>query len=266
MDEKIRVTSFLQYKKEARKIAVVTAYDMVSARLADEAGVDCVLVGDSLGNAVLGHSSTIPVRMEDMIHAAAAVRRGVQRAFLVVDMPFMTYKITPEDALRNAARLIQESGAESVKLEGGASIAPTIKRIVDAGIPVMGHLGLLPQSVHALGGYRVQGKQADDAARMEQDALALQEAGCYAMVLECIPGHVAEKISKALEVPTIGIGAGAACDGQVLVFCDLLGLTFKKPARFVKQYAQLGEAAREGIGAYVREVRDGAYPAKEHSY
>lgn len=267
MDGKIRVTSFLEYKRQGRKIVTVTAYDYVSGRLADEAGVDCILVGDSLGNTALGLENTIPVRLEDMIHHAAAVRRGARRAFVAVDMPFMTYKVSAEEALRNAARLVQEAGAECVKVEGGAEIAPTVRRLTEAGIPVMGHVGLLPQSLHALGGYRVQGVSADDARRLENDARALQEAGCFSIVLECMPAAVAERLTQSLTIPTIGIGAGAGCDGQVLVFCDLLGLGFsEKTPRFVKQYARLGEAVREGIGAYAREVREGIFPGPEHGY
>lgn len=266
MDEKIRVVSLQNMKNEARKIVMVTAYDYPTGRLADEAGVDVVLVGDSLGQTVLGHETTIPVTLDVMAHHAAAVRRGVRRAFLAVDMPFLTYKVNAEDALRNAGHLVQEGGAEAVKVEGGREVAPIVRRIVEAGIPVMGHLGLLPQSVHALGGYRVQGREEGALPRLLEDARELEEAGCFSIVLECLPWEAAEKVTASVRVPTIGIGAGAGCDGQVLVLSDLLGLSFMKPARFVKQYARLGRQIKKAIGSFAREVREGSYPGREHRY
>ena len=245
---------------------MVTAYDYPTGRLADEAGVDVVLVGDSLGNTVLGYDGTIPVRLGDMVRHTAAVRRGVRRALLVADMPFMTYKVTAEDALRNAARLVQEGGADAVKVEGGREVAEAVRRITGAGIPVMGHLGLLPQSVHALSGYQVQGRQADAATRLAEDARILEEAGCFCVVLECLPPELARNLTASLRVPTIGIGAGADCGGQVLVLCDLLGLSFQKPPRFVKQYAHIGKQITKAIRSYARDVREGAYPGPEHTY
>lgn len=266
MREKVRVGQVARLKSEARKIVMVTAYDYPTGRLADEAGVDIVLVGDSLGNTVLGFDDTIPVRLDHMIHHCAAVRRGCKRPLLVGDMPFMTYKIHAQEALRNAARLVQEGGCEAVKLEGGRSQADTVRTIVDAGIPVMGHIGLVPQSIHALSGYRAQGRQEQEAAALMDDARALEEAGCFAIVLEAIAWPAAEKITQSLKTPTIGIGSGAACDGQVLVLNDLLGLNFDSPPRFVKEYADVKTTMRQAIEQFASEVRDGAYPDKEHAY
>lgn len=266
MAAKIRIATLKKRKEAGEKIVMITAYDYPTGRLADEAGVEVVLVGDSLGNAVLGFEDTIPVTLDHMVHHTAAVRRGVRRALVVADMPFMTYKITPEEALRNAARLVREGGAEAVKLEGGREVAPTVCRIVESGIPVMGHLGLTPQSIHALSGYRVRGKTDEGAQRLVEDALALQEAGCFAVVLECLPTDLAREITEKLAIPLIGIGAGEGCDGQVLVLCDLLGLSFGKVPRFVKPYAQVGEIVKEAIENYAREVRRGDYPDPEHSY
>lgn len=266
MGTKIRIATLKKRKEANEKIVMITAYDYPTGRLADEAGVEVVLVGDSLGNAVLGFENTIPVTLEHMVHHTAAVQRGVRRALLVADMPFMTYKITPDEALHNAARLIQEGGAEAVKLEGGREVAPTIRRIVESGIPVMGHLGLTPQSIHALSGYHVRGKSDEGARCLIDDALALQEAGCFAVVLECLPTDLALEITQNLEIPLIGIGAGAGCDGQVLVLCDLLGLSFGKVPKFVKPYAQIGQNIREAIESYAGEVRRGEYPDAEHAY
>lgn len=263
---KVRIATLQKLKDDGRGIVMVTAYDYPTGRLADEAGVDVVLVGDSLGNTVLGYDGTIPVRLEDMVHHTAAVHRGVRRALLVADMPFMTYKVTAEDALRNAARLVQEGGAEGVKVEGGREVAEAVRRITGAGIPVMGHLGVLPQSVHALSGYQVQGRETDAARRLAEDALVLQEAGCFCVVLECLPCELAAKVAASLRVPTIGIGSGAGCGGQVLVVCDLLGLSFEKPARFVKEYAHIGKQITKAIRSFARDVREGAYPGSEHTY
>jgi 3-methyl-2-oxobutanoate hydroxymethyltransferase len=253
-------------KKHGEKIAMVTAYDFPFARLADQAGADVLLVGDSLGMVVLGFDSTLPVTLAHMLHHTQAVTRARPQAMVVADMPFMTYQVSAEDALRNAGRLVQEAGAEAVKLEGGAAIAPMAEAIARAGIPVMGHLGLTPQSVHQLGGYRVQGRTADTAARLHADARALQDAGCFAIVLEAVPMAVAGEITAGLEVPTIGIGAGKLCDGQVLVLHDLLGLFAEFVPRFVKQYADLGTAARTALQAFVADVRSGRFPGEEHTY
>jgi len=264
--EKIRVALLRDRKARGEKIVMVTAYDYPTGRLVDEAGADVILVGDSLGNAVLGFDTTIPVTLDDMIHHTAAVRRGAKRALLVGDMPFMTYKVTPEEGLRNAARLVQEGNAEAVKLEGGREVSATSRRIVEAGIPVMGHIGLTPQSVHAQSGYRVQGRGRDEARRVRDDAKALEEAGCFAVVLECLPWDLAREVTEGLTVPTIGIGSGAECDGQVLVLCDLIGLSFGEPARYVKQYGQVGEMIRQAVTAFRDEVRNGAYPDRGHAY
>lgn len=266
MAAKVRVASLKKQKQAGEKIVVVTAYDFPTGRLADEAGVDVVLVGDSLGNTVLGFENTISVTLEHMVHHTAAVRRGVRRALLVADMPFMTYKITPDEALRNAARLVQEGGAEAVKLEGGREIAPTVRRLVESGLPVMGHLGLTPQSIHALSGYHVRGETEEEALRLAGDARALQEAGCFAVVLECLPAGLGREISGNLEIPLVGIGAGDGCDGQVLVLCDLIGLSFGKLPRFVKSYARVGRIVQEAIESFAREVRRGDYPDAEHAY
>jgi 3-methyl-2-oxobutanoate hydroxymethyltransferase len=257
-------------KVAGAKIAMVTAYDAVGARLADRGGVDVVLVGDSVGMVVQGHESTLPVTLEQMIYHCAAVRRGLARgggrAHLVGDMPFGSYQASPDDAVRHAMRLVAEGGVEAVKLEGGAEFAEVIARIVRAGIPVMGHIGLTPQSVHKMGGYVVQGKDGERAQQLVRDARALEEAGCYALVLECIPAELARLISGQLEIPTIGIGAGVHCDGQVLVFHDLLGLETEFRPRFVKRFAELGEAAAAAVASYVGEVKQGSFPAEEHSF
>lgn len=263
---KVRIATLLDRKRANEKIVMITAYDYPTGRLADEAGVDVVLVGDSLGNVVLGYENPIPVTLGAMVHHTAAVRRGVRRALLVADMPFLESKLEPEAVLRSAGRLVQEGGAEAVKLEGGAEIAPAVRRVAQAGIPVMGHVGLTPQSVHALSGYGVRGREAAEADRLLADAQALAEAGCFAIVLECLPWDLGGRISRALAIPTIGIGAGAECDGQVLVLADLLGLTFEKPARFVKRYAEVGDTIRGAVAAYAAEVRSGAYPDRDHAY
>ena len=258
-------TATIRALKQARRpIVMVTAYDVPSARLADEAGVDIILVGDSLGMTVLGFASTLPVTLGQMLHHTAAVARGAKRALVVADMPFLTYQVTAEDALRNAGRFIAEAGATAVKVEGGAPIAPTVRRIVDAGIPVVGHVGLTPQSVHALGGYSVQAKEAGPALALLADCRALQAAGAFAVVLECIPVELAELVSHELSIPTIGIGAGAGCDGQVQVLSDLLGLGESTP-RHAKRYAEVGAEIQQAIGQYATDVRAGAFPGDEQS-
>ncbi len=245
----------------------MTAYDFLFARLLEEAEVDIILVGDSLGQVVLGYDSTLPVTLDQMIHHASAVRRGAPDSFVVIDLPFLTYQVSSEDALRSAGRALKETGVEAVKLEGGSPGAcETVKRLVTAGIPVMGHLGLTPQSVHALGGYRVQGRSQDEAARLRREARALEEAGAFAIVLELLPAKLAAEISAALTIPTIGIGAGAGCDGQVLVLYDALGLNEGFQPKFLKRFAQLHDQALTGVRQYAEEVRAGTYPGPEHSF
>jgi 3-methyl-2-oxobutanoate hydroxymethyltransferase len=257
---------FRLMKEGGEKIVMMTAYDYPSARLAEEAGMDVLLVGDSLGMVVLGYDSTVPVTMADMIHHTRAVCRGATKSFILTDMPFMSYHISPAQALENAGRLVQEGGCHGVKLEGGAEIADQVRALVRAGIPVCGHVGLTPQSVTALGGYKVQGKSAEAARKLLDDCMALQDAGAFMVVLECIPAQVGELLSSKLSVPTIGIGAGAACDGQVLVFHDTLGLFERFVPKFVKQFARLGAAAREALSAYAQDVRSGTFPDPEHSF
>ncbi|MBE3589712.1 MAG: 3-methyl-2-oxobutanoate hydroxymethyltransferase [Firmicutes bacterium] len=255
-----------EMKARGERIVMVTAYDYPSARCAQEAGVDVILVGDSLGNVVLGYETTIPVRLEDMLRHVSAVTRAEGPAHVVCDMPFMTYQVSAEEALRNAARLVQEGGAQSVKLEGGEAFAPTVRRIVEAGIPVMAHIGLTPQSVHRLGGYRVQGRSAEAARRLLEDALALQDAGAYSLVLEAVPWQLAAEITRRLRIPTIGIGAGAGCDGQVLVFHDLVGYSFGTPAKFVRRYADVRQVVTEALRRFGEDVRRGAYPGDAERY
>lgn len=251
-------------KQAQRPIVMITAYDFPSGRLADEAGADMILVGDSLGMTVLGFDSTLPVTLEQMLHHTAAVTRGASRALVVADMPFLTYQVTAEEAVRNAGRFIAEAGAAAVKVEGGVAIAPTVRRIVDAGVPVMGHVGLTPQSVHALGGYRVQGKEAGSALKLIADCRALEHAGAFAVVLECIPAELAAIVSKALTIPTIGIGAGVGCDGQVQVLNDLLGMGEFSP-RHAKRYAEIGDEIRGAISRYADDVRAGTFPGDEQT-
>ena len=265
-DSPVTTRDFLVWKKAGRKIVCVTAYDALFGRLVDEAGVDCVLVGDSVNQVLAGEPSTLSATVEQMVYHGRAARRGVQRALLVVDMPFLSYQVSREEALRNCGRVMQETGAQAVKLEGGAGMAETVRALVDIGIPVMGHVGLTPQSVHALGGYRVQGRDAEAAARLEADALALEAAGCFAVVLELVPAPLAARISAALAIPTIGIGAGPGCDGQVLVLPDLLGLNDRFAPKFLKRYANLADDVRRAVGSFADEVRRGAYPDDAHSF
>ena len=262
----VTTRDFLALKKAGKKIVAVTAYDALFGRLVDEAGVDCALVGDSLNQVLCGEPSTLSATLEQMIYHGRAVRRGVQRALLVIDMPFLSYQVSREEAVRNCGRVMKETGAQAVKLEGGAAMAETIRALVEIGIPVMGHIGLTPQSVHALGGYRVQGRDDETAQRLEADAQALEEAGCFAIVLELVPAAVAERISRALTIPTIGIGAGARCDGQVLVLHDLLGLNDAFAPKFLKRFANLADEVRRAVGAFAGEVRGGTYPGPEHSF
>lgn len=264
---KASIRDFLEMKRQGERIVAMTAYDVLFARLVEEAGIDLILVGDSLGQVVLGYESTLPVTMDEMIHHASAVRRGAPGTFVVLDMPFMSYQTSAGDALGNAGRAMKEAGVEAVKLEGGGDgTCETVRTLVEAGIPVMGHLGLTPQSVHALGGYRVQGRSKEEADRIRREALALEEAGAFALVLELVPAGLAEEISSELTIPTIGIGAGAGCDGQVLVLYDALGLNPGFTPRFLKRFAELHGRALEGLEAYAREVREGTYPDADHSF
>jgi 3-methyl-2-oxobutanoate hydroxymethyltransferase len=264
---RVTVRDLYEMKSRGEKIVVLTAYDYLFARLVDEGGADIVLVGDSLGQVVLGYDSTLPVTIEDMIHHARAVRRGVQRGMLVVDMPFMSFQISAEETLRNAGRILKETGCEAVKIEGGdEQSADCVRALVRAGIPVMGHIGLTPQSVHAVGGYRVQGREATDAKRIKQEATRLQEAGCFSIVLELMPGALAGDITRALQIPTIGIGAGVSVDGQVLVLYDMLGLNDGFNPKFLRRFAEIADDARTGIETFAAAVRDGSYPAAEHSF
>lgn len=259
------VLTFKKAKEEGRKLTMLTGYDYTVARIIDEAGINAILVGDSLGNVMLGYPDTVSVTVEDMIHHSASVARAVKSAMVVCDMPFMSYETSVEEALKNAGRLMKEGRANAVKLEGGAEYAAQVRAMVNAGIPVMGHLGLTPQSVNVLGGNRVQGKNLTAAQKLMDDAKALEKAGAFAVVLECVPALLAEKISKALQIPTIGIGAGAGCDGQVLVYQDMLGISGFKP-KFCKQFANLGEIMTGAIKNYIEEVESGVFPAEENCF
>jgi 3-methyl-2-oxobutanoate hydroxymethyltransferase len=255
-----------EMKPRGERITMLTAYDYTTAQLLDRAGIDMLLVGDSLGMVVLGYESTLPVTMEDMIHHTRAVTRGTQRAFVVADMPFMTYHASIPEAIHNAGRFLQEAGAQAVKIEGGVSVAETMKRIVECGIPVMGHIGLTPQSINQLGGFKVQGKTSEAAARLIADAKALEEAGSFAIVLECVPAPLSKLISERISVPTIGIGAGVHCDGQVQVISDLLGLFADFIPKHAKQYAKLGEEIRVAVARYIEEVKSSAFPTAKESF
>ena len=266
MVKRVTVLNIQEMKRNGERIPMITAYDYPTARLVDEAGIPMILVGDSLGMAVLGYDSTLPVTMEDMLHHIKAVARGAQRALIVGDMPFMSYQTDVPTAIRNAGRLLQEGGAQTVKLEGGVAVAETVRRIVECGIPVMGHIGLTPQSVNQLGGYKVQGKTPKAAARLLRDAQALEEAGAFAVVLETVPAPLGRLISQRLSIPTIGIGAGVDCDGQVQVVHDMLGLFTDFLPRHAKRYALLADATREAVGRYAQEVREGTFPTEKESF
>ena len=263
---KVTTTSILDKKQRREPITCLTAYDYASARLVDEAGVDMVLVGDSLAMVMLGYENTLPVTMNEMLHHTAAVRRGVKRALLIADMPYASYHVSKKDALRNAARFVKEAGAEAVKIEGGEKRVEFITRIIDAEIPVMGHIGLTPQSLHMMGGYKVQGKTLAAVEQLMKDAAALDRAGVFAIVLEGIPRELAAMITAEVAVPTIGIGAGPECDGQVLVFHDILGLTFAAPPKFVRRYADLGATIANAVANFKADVESGQYPNDEESY
>ncbi len=262
----VTVHTLLKMKEQGERIVVLTCYDALFARLLDDAGVDILLVGDSVNQVLAGAETTLSATLEQMIYHTKIVRRGAERAMVVCDMPFLSYQVSPAEAIRNAGRVMQETGCHAVKLEGGRPMAATVRALVDVGIPVMGHLGLTPQSVHALGGYRVQGRDEQTAERLKADAKALEDAGAFSVVLELVPAPLASQITKSLTIPTIGIGAGPACDGQVLVLPDMLGLNDRFAAKFVKRYAALAEDVREAVKLYAAEVREGRYPGPEHSF
>jgi 3-methyl-2-oxobutanoate hydroxymethyltransferase len=263
--KKVTIRLIQAMKRRHEPISMLTAYDYPTALIMDQAGMDIILVGDSLGMVVLGYESTLPVTMDEMIHHCKAVNRGAKYALLVGDMPFMSYQVSTNEAVRNAGRFLQEAGMNAVKLEGGIERADTIRAIVNAGIPVMGHLGLTPQSVHKLGGFRPQGRDAEAAYKLVEDAQILQEAGCFSLVLESIPGRLAELVSQRLEIPTIGIGAGVGCDGQVLVTHDLLGLFERFTPKFVKQYAKLSGEMKDAFRGYITDVKERTFPGAEHT-
>lgn len=258
--------TFAAAKAKSEKLSMLTAYDYSTAKLEDESGINGILVGDSLGNVVLGYEDTVSVTMEDMIHHGAAVARGAKNALVVVDMPFMSYEVTVEEAVRNAGRLMKEGRAGAVKLEGGVRVAEQIRAIVKAGIPVMGHIGLTPQSINVFGGFKVQGKSEEAARALLADAKAVEEAGAFAFVIEAVPAALAQMITDAVSIPTIGIGAGAGCDGQILVYQDMLGMFSDFTPKFVKRYANVGEVMREAFANYAAEVASGAFPTEEHTY
>lgn len=258
--------TFAAAKAKGEKLSMLTAYDYSTAKLEDESGINGILVGDSLGNVVLGYEDTVSVTMEDMIHHGAAVARGAKNALVVVDMPFMSYEVTVEEAVRNAGRLMKEGRAGAVKLEGGVRVAEQIRAIVKAGIPVMGHIGLTPQSINVFGGFKVQGKSEEAARALLADAKAVEKAGAFAVVIEAVPAALAQMITDAVSIPTIGIGAGAGCDGQILVYQDMLGMFSDFTPKFVKRYANVGEVMREAFANYAAEVASGAFPTEEHTY
>ncbi len=260
------IQSFKTAKEKGDRITMLTAYDFTTASLLDEAGVDCLLVGDSLGMVMLGYENTLKVTMDDMIHHTKAVARGTQNALLIGDMPFLSYHVSVEEAVRNAGRFVQEGGAQAVKLEGGLSVVDKIRAIIKAQIPVLGHLGLTPQSVNAMGGFKLQGKDVETARQMIDDALLLQDAGVFGIVLECVPDGLARIITEKLDIPTIGIGAGVQCDGQVLVIQDLLGMFRKMRPKFVKTFMPGGDTTVSAVKAYIEEVRNGSFPAQEHTF
>jgi len=265
-NKKVTVPTIINMKKQGEPIALLTAYDTLMAEILDESGIDIILVGDSGGMVMSGHENTLSVTMDEMLHYVKAVHRGVKRALLVADMPFLSYQISVEEAVRNAGRFLQEGGAEAVKLEGGKAVVPIIQRLVEIGIPVMGHLGLTPQSIHQLGGYGVRGKENDAAVQIKREAQLLQEAGVFCLVLEKVPTLLAKEISESLRIPTIGIGAGKYCDGQVLVSHDMLGLYQKFKPKFVRRYAELGRAMANAFADYIHDVKERKFPTDDESY
>ena len=264
--EKVSAPSLRSSKQRGERLVCLTAYDYPTARIVDEAGIDIILVGDSLGNVVLGYGNTVPVTLEEILIHLKAVRRAVQRALLVADMPYGTFHTGDDDAVRNALRLVKEGGAEAIKLEGGHKRVHLVKRLVDEEISVMGHIGLTPQSINQLGAYRVQGKTASTAQQLIDDAKAMEDAGAFAVVLEVVPREIAQMITESISIPTIGIGAGVHCDIQVLVIHDMLGLSFSKQARFVRPYANLREVMTDAVTRYAEDVRNGTYPSEAESY
>jgi len=263
---KFTVSSFIGFKEQNTKISMLTAYDYSTAKLLDEAGVDTILIGDSLGMVMLGYDDTLKVTMEDMLHHTRAVARGVKNAFVIGDMPFMSYHVSVEEAVRNAGRFIKEASADAVKLEGGTDVVDKIRAIVKAQIPVVGHLGLTPQSVNMFGGFKVQGKSEAQAKKLIEEALLLQEAGCCSIVLECVPEKLAKIVSEKLTIPTIGIGAGKYCDGQVLVIQDMLGMYSDFTPKFVKQFADVGTLMKSAVADYKKEVQDMTFPEEKHTF
>jgi 3-methyl-2-oxobutanoate hydroxymethyltransferase len=253
-------------KKQGKRISCLTAYDALIARILDDAGIDLILVGDSLGNIVQGHETTIPVTLDDIIYHTKAVVKGVQRALVVADMPFMSYQVSPEEAFRNAGRLMKEAGASAVKVEGGHRVCEAVRRMTEAGIPVMAHLGLTPQSINQFGSYRARGQNTEEAEEMMRDAKELEEAGAFAVVLEKIPMQLAQKITESLTIPTIGIGAGPHCDGQILVYSDMLGLTVDFSPRFVRRYDSLHERVDDSVSRYIQDIQSGNFPDESESY
>ncbi len=266
MTDRVTVPYLIERKQRGEKLTMLTAYDYPTARALDEAGIDILLIGDSVGMVVLGYDSTLPVTVDDILHHTRPVVRAAERAMVISDMPFLSFQISDEEAMRNAGRMVQEGGAHAVKVEGGLKVAATVKRIVDMGIPVMGHLGLTPQSVHQFGGYSLQANTVEEAQRLIDDAKALEDAGCFAIVLEKVPAQLAKIVTERLSIAIIGIGAGPDCDGQVLVVQDLLGLYEKFVPKFSKQYAQLGHEIRKATRKYIDEVKAGAFPSADHSY
>lgn len=260
------VVSFREAKQKGEKICLLTAYDYSTARLMDEAGINGILVGDSLGNVMLGYEDTISVTMEDMIHHGAAVARGAKNALVIIDMPFMSYQTSVYDAVVNAGRLMKEGRASAIKLEGGSEVCPQIKAITAASIPVMAHLGLTPQSINAFGGFKVQGKSEAAARKLIEDARAVEEAGAFAVVLECVPAKLAKIVSESISIPTIGIGAGNGCDGQILVYQDMLGMYSDFTPKFVRRFANVGETMKAAFAEYCKSVQDGTFPAPEHEF
>ena len=263
---RISIHKLREMKAEGRRFAMVTAYDYPSARLVEQAGIPVILVGDSLGMTVLGYENTLPVTLDEMLHHTAAVARGTRRALVVADMPFLSYQVSVEQAIANAGRFLKEARAGAVKIEGGAFRAPTVAALVSNGIPVLGHIGLTPQSLQVLGGYKVQGRKLDEAARLRADALALQEAGVFALVLECLPVELAREITASIRVPTIGIGAGPHCDGQVLVMHDMLGINTEFKPRFLRQYLNLNDQISGAVQHYIKDVKCGDFPNTNEQY
>jgi 3-methyl-2-oxobutanoate hydroxymethyltransferase len=266
MEKKFTVLDFQKKKNSGEKITMLTAYDYPMAQIIDSSGVDAVLVGDSVGMVLLGYDSTQPVTMDEMLHHSKAVRRGVKRAFLIADMPFMSYQASDEDAVRNAGRFVKESGCDAIKVEGGAEVVPRVEAIINAGIPVLGHLGLTPQSINKLGGYKVQGKDPESAKKLINDAFLLEEAGCFSVILECMPKELAEKITSNLNIPTIGIGAGKSCDGQVLVTYDMIGYFDKFVPKFVKQYVKVSDSITSAVDKFKKETESGVFPDDKNAF